>query len=352
MIKRILFIVVPLILAVSCKSSEDRREEQNTNEKMTDMQVGYIGTYTKKEGHVDGQAEGIYKVYRDPATGKLENGGTAAIITNPSFVKVSKDKAYLYAVSELGEGDAPAGYIHTFKISDDHSLEEIGKVSTESFAPCYIAEDKTGKFIFVANYVGGVVMLYEKAPDGSLITKQKVTLQNPEKSHPHSVNIAADNKHVFINDLGNDRIWFFVFDAEGGELLLHPSSHIQLTEGAGPRHFAFSEKVKYGYSINELNSSITAFEIKENGELTPLMNISTLPEGYEGKNSSADIHLHPSGKFLYACNRGHNSIVSYKIEKNGNLAFLEHTSTGGETPRNFAISGDGTFLICGQPGFR
>ncbi|MCM4160807.1 lactonase family protein [Antarcticibacterium flavum] len=343
MIKRFLFIGIPLILTVSCKSSADEKKD-NPNEKITKMEVAYIGTYTKKEGHVDGQAEGIYTVYRDPETGKLEKGNTAAKVTNPSFVKMSKDKDYLYAVSELGAGDAPSGYIHSFKINEDHGLEEIGKISTEGFAPCYIAEDITGNFIFVANYVGGVVMLYEKAPDGSLMIKQKVTLENPDKSHPHSVNISANNKHVFINDLGNDRIWFFDFDAEGGELLAKPSSHIQLTEGSGPRHFAFSSKGEFGYSINELNSTVSAFEIGENGELAHLMNISTLPEGYKEENSAADIHLHPSGKYLYASNRGHNSIVGYKIEENGKLGVLAHTSTGGETPRNFAISGDGDFL--------
>jgi 6-phosphogluconolactonase len=184
-----------------------------------------------------------------------------------------------------------------------------------------------------------------KKGDGNLVKKQKITLENPEGSHPHSVNITSNNQHVFINDLGHDRIWFFDFDAEGGELLPKPSSHIQLAEGSGPRHFAFSSEDKFGYSINELNSTISAFKIEENGELSLLMNISTLPEGYEGKNSSADIHLHPLGKYLYASNRGHNSIVSFIIdEKTGHPKFLEHTSTRGETPRNFAITEDGNFL--------
>ncbi|HSI71154.1 MAG TPA: beta-propeller fold lactonase family protein, partial [Gillisia sp.] len=191
------------------------------NKKPKEMNVAYIGTYTKKEDHVDGKAEGIYTVYQDPGTGELKFGATAAIITNPSFVKVGKNKKTLYAVSELGEGDAHSGYIHSFRINDDHSLEAIGKVSTESFAPCYIAEDNSGKFIFVANYVEGVVMLYEKKSDGSLKPKQKITLENPEKSHPHSVNITAKNEHIFINDLGNDRIWFYNFNAEEGKLMPH-----------------------------------------------------------------------------------------------------------------------------------
>jgi 6-phosphogluconolactonase len=341
MVKRIVLIVLPFFLFNSCKTGPEDIHHQITKE----MKITYIGTYTKKEDHVDGKAKGIYLVYRDPVTGLLEFGANAAKITNPSFLKVGKDNRNLYVVSELGPGDAPSGYIHSFRIRDDHSLEEIGKVSTESFAPCYIAEDKTGKFIFVANYVGGVVMLYEKSPDGHLVQKQKITLDNPENSHPHSVNITDDNKTVYINDLGNDRIWFFDFNAEEGKLIPHPSSFVQLAEGSGPRHFAFSKSGKFGYSINEHNSTVSSFRITENGELEQLNDISTLPEDFDGENSAADIHLHPSGKFLYTSNRGHNSIVTFELtKKTGKLKLLGHTSTKGQTPRNFGITEDGEFL--------
>lgn len=345
MFKRIVLIVLPFAFVFnSCKTGPEEKLNDQTKIS-TAMKIAYIGTYTKKEGHVDGKAEGIYTVYQDSATGILKLGNTAAIITNPSFLKAGKDNKNLYAVSELGANDDSSGYIYSFRINDDHSLEEIGKVSTESFAPCYITEDKTGNFIFVANYVGGVVMLYEKQSDGSLVTKQKITLENPDESHPHSVNISEDNKTVYINDLGNDRIWLFNLNTEDGKLVPHPSSFVQLAEGSGPRHFAFSSSGKFGYSINELNSTISSFRITQSGELEHLNDISTLPKDYKGENSAADIHMHPSGKFLYASNRGHNSIVSFTINnKTGIAEILEHTSTKGKTPRNFGITMDGRFL--------
>lgn len=340
----VLLLFPVVFTAISCKSGPKQNLEAQ-HEIFTEMKVAYIGTYTKKEDHVDGKAAGIYTVYQEPSTGDLKFGGTVANITNPSFVKVGKDRKNLYAVSELGSGDAPSGYIHSFRIRDDHSLEEIGRVSTESFAPCYIAEDNTGKYVFVANYVGGVVMMYEKQENGNLVKKQKITLENPEGSHPHSVNISANNKHVFINDLGNDRILFFDLNAEEGKLVPHPSSFVRLAEGSGPRHFAFSSTGEFGYSINELNSSVSVFKVRETGELVHLFDVSTLPEDYEGENSAADIHIHPSGKYLYASNRGHDSIVSFIIDEGtGKLDLIEHTSTGGETPRNFAVTGEGNFF--------
>ncbi len=344
--KIILISIIPLLVISSCKNENHEKykaeEKKNNTTAMTPI---YIGTYTKKEGHVDGQAEGIYTVFQSE-TGELKKGETVAKITNPSFVRASGDNRHLYAVSELGPGDGPSGLIYSFKINDDHSLEETGSISTESFAPCYIAEDRSGQYVFVANYVGGVVMMYAKDADGSLKKQQKISLENPERSNPHSVNISADNKYVYITDLGNDRIWIYVLDTEKGSLVPHATPYIQLPEGSGPRHFTFSENNNFAYSINELNSSVSAFKIEEEGTLNPIMNISSLPEDFSDNNSAADIHIHPSGKFLYASNRGHNSIAAFKIdEETGALENIDFTSTEGATPRNFAISPNGAFLL-------
>src|SRR5690606_33610836 len=241
--------------------------------------------------------------------------------------------------------DGAAGLIYSYKIKDDYSLEETGRISTESFAPCYIAEDKSGEFVFVANYVGGVVMMYEKNPDGSLKKLQKLTLENPEKSNPHSVNISFDNRFVYITDLGNDRVWIFNLDKENKTLNPNETPYIQLEKGSGPRHFAFSKTNEFAYSINELNSSISAFRVGQNGVLGHSEDISTLPEDFTEKNSGADIHIHPSGEFLYVSNRGHNSIGSFRIDKKtGKLDNISFTATQGATPRNFSISPDGSFL--------
>ncbi|HZJ36274.1 MAG TPA: beta-propeller fold lactonase family protein, partial [Gillisia sp.] len=179
-----------LLLFASFSCGRNSGENKNTEE--DSLNTIYTGTYTKKEGHVNGQADGIYTLYQNPENGSLKFGTTVAKIINPSFVKVSKDNKYLYAVSELGENDAPSGYIYSYKINPDHSLTETGKLSTESYAPCHIAMDQTGEFVFVSNYVGGVVVVYKKKADGSLEKKQKINLDNPESSNAHSVSISAN----------------------------------------------------------------------------------------------------------------------------------------------------------------
>ena len=273
----------------------------------------YVGTYTKKEGHVDGKAEGIYLLLQNPKNGKLEQLRTVAEVVNPSFVKTSPDGKFLFAVSELGPGDGDSGFIYSFKINPDLSLEQISKLSTEAFAPAHVEVDKTGNYIFVSNYVGGVVMVYKVMADGVLQKQQRIDLENPEQSHAHSVTISKDNKKAYVADLGNDRIWIFDFDAEEGKLIPNHQEFIQLEQGTGPRHFTVSKDGRFAWSINELNSTVSGYRISEDGGLELIQTISSLPEDFTGKNYPADIHVHPSGKTLYVSNRGHNSIASFSI---------------------------------------
>lgn len=303
----------------------------------------FIGTYTKKEGHVNGKAEGIYLMYRNLEDGTLRKEGTVAEVVNPSFVKESLDRNNLYAVSELGEKDASSGFLYSFEIKPDNSLERIGKIPTEGFAPCHVAVDGTGEYIFVSNYLGGVVAVYKRGSAGEAVPMQIIELENKKTAHSHSVTFSSDNKHFYVADLGNDRIWIYDFDDSTGEIKPNRNSFVKLADGAGPRHFTFSRDGKYAYSINELDSSVSVFQVLKNGGLEVVQTISTLPNDFSDPNSAADIHLHPSGDFLYASNRGHNSIVSYKIHQ-GKLRVLGFTPTSGETPRNFAIDSRGTFL--------
>ena len=320
------------------------QQKENKNLKDPYMVTMYIGSYTKKEGHVDGKAEGIYTLYHNKETGNLEMGETVAKVTNPSFVKVSRDGKYLFAVSELGPGDAESGFVYSYKVNEDDSLEELSKVSTEGFAPAHITIDQSGGFLFVANYMGGVVMMY-KIKDGYLKRQQRINLNNPKKSHAHSVTISADNQQAYIADLGNDKIWIYNLDENEGKLTPGDQSFVSLPKGAGPRHFTLSSNGRFAYSINELDSSVSVFKVLEKGGLEIIQNISSLPEKFSGNNSGADIHLHPSGRFLYASNRGHNSIVSFKVNgSSGKLSTLEYTSTRGKTPRGFAISPNGNYL--------
>ncbi|HET8753578.1 MAG TPA: lactonase family protein [Salinimicrobium sp.] len=304
----------------------------------------YIGTYTKKEGHVDGKAEGIYSVYQNTKNGRLRFGETVAEITNPSFVKVSRDGKNLYAVSELGPKDAESGFVFSYKINEDDSLTEIGKISTEAFAPCHIEIDNTGKFVFVSNYLGGVVMVYHRNKNGILEKKQRLDIADPEISHPHSVTVSPDNKHFYVADLGSDKIFIYDFDSEGN-IKPNKMPFLSLEKSSGPRHLCFSKNGNFIYVVNELNNSLKVLEVSTGGELKLLQELSTLPEDFSGKNSAADIHLHPSGRFLYVSNRGHNSIAAYKIEENsGKVELIGFTDTEGEIPRNFAIDPQGKFL--------
>ncbi len=338
------FLLLPVLLGISCKGTG--KKDMITPSNTATMETAFIGTYTKKEGHVDGRGEGIYTMYQNSDTGALIMGETVAEIINPSFIKISANKKNLYAVSELAPRDGESGFIHSYRINKDNSLEEIGKISTESFAPCYIAEDPTGNFIFVANYVGGVVMMYKKNKDGSLIRNEKITFGDPENSHPHSVTISRNGKHVYIADLGHDRIWIFDLNVKKGIIKPNKTPFVQLKEGAGPRHFTIAANGKFAYSINELHSSVSTFKIESAGELFHISDSSSLPEDFSGKNSAADIHLHPSGNFLYVSNRGHNSIAAFKINiETGILTLLGFTSTEGEIPRNFAVTKDGKYLF-------
>ena len=337
-------LVVGLLLMFgACGQNAGNKAE--VNQEKQDMNKMFIGTYTKPEGHVNGQANGIYVLYQDPKSGSLEKGKTVAEVINPSFVKASKDGGFLFAVSELGSGDAESGFVYSFKINEDNSLQELSKLSTENFAPAHIEIDKTGNYVFVSNYMGGVVMVYEKKENGALEKVQRVDLENPAESHAHSVTISADNEHAYIADLGNDKIWIFDLDAKSGKLTSAPQPSVDLEKGAGPRHFTLSKKGDFAYSINELNSTVTVFEVLPNGGLEKVQVISSLPEGFSGENSAADIHLHPSGKLLYTSNRGHNSITAYNVDQEtGKLSNPRFTATRGKTPRSFAISPDGEFL--------
>jgi len=305
----------------------------------------YVGTYTKKEGHVDGKAQGIYLLNQDPNTGNLNFVCTAAQMTNPSFVKVGKMGKYLYAVSELGPNDAETGFIHSFEILEDGSLKNIGKLSTGGLAPCHISIDRSGKYAFVSNYMGGIVMVYKIKSDGSLEKSQELKLEDADSAHAHSVKISGDNRYAYIADLGNDKIWIYHFDVMEGKLKTHDKKFVKLKDGAGPRHLSFAKNGSFAYSINELNSTVSTFQIGKDGSLDHLQDITALPESYKHSNSAADIHIHPSGKFLYTSNRGHNSIAVFGINADtGKLSNIDFVPIAGKTPRNFAISPYGKYL--------
>jgi 6-phosphogluconolactonase len=303
----------------------------------------YAGTYTRPG------APGIYRYRLNPTTGELALLESASAGANPSFLAFHPNGKYLYAVNELD-----SGLVSAFALdAQSGQLTPLNQQSSHGSAPCHLATDRQGKFLLVANYVSGSLSVYELEADGR-IGKTIQTLQHEGRSvnserqegpHAHYVTATSDNRFVLCCDLGLDKVLVYQLDPDSGQLTL--SSEAVLQPGAGPRHLAFHPTERYAYVINELDSSMTVFTYAaETGRLTELQTLSTLPEGYTGENSTAEIWVHPSGRFVYGSNRGHDSIVIYSVEEaTGTLTLVGHTSTQGKSPRSFIIAPSGTLLL-------
>ncbi|MCY7352504.1 MAG: lactonase family protein [Cytophagaceae bacterium] len=301
-----------------------------------------VGTYTT------GKSEGIYVYKFNNKTGQFSAVSTATGLKNPSFLTVSPDQKFVYSVGETDGG----GSVHAF--SFDKKTGNLAKLNTQSSqgaGPCYVTVDKTGKWVMVGNYGGGSLTVLPVEKDGSLGKPTQnikhegssVNAQRQAAPHVHSVNISANNRDVFVPDLGVDQVVGYRLDDQTGQLT--PGTPTNVTKGSGPRHFAFHPNGKFAYVIQELSGTVTAFDYRD-GSLTALQTLPTLPGDYKGGNSCADIHVSPDGKFLYGSNRGHDSIVIYAIDKKtGKLTLAGHQSVLGKTPRNFAIDPSGAFVL-------
>ena len=315
----------------------------------------YLGTYTRKEGHVDGKGSGIYMARRVGADSLGEIVLVGEGITNPSFIALSKDGRYLYAVEETGQAVDTSGHLQAFAIEKDR-LRPLNRQAVHGFAPCYVQVDSASRFVLTANYAGGVTF-FPIAPDGSLLPASDV--QWPEgsgpterqtASHPHSVELSPDSRFAYVADLGADKIWIFETDAAAGKLKPAKSPWVKLAPGAGPRHLVLHPKAPYAYVVNELNNTVTALNRDvESGKLDTLASVGTLPKGFSGPNYTADIHLAPNGRWLYASNRGHNSIAAFAVgPDDGLLTPIGIFPCRGEIPRGFAIAPEGNLLIVGN----
>lgn len=316
----------------------------------------FVGTYTDK------QSKGIYAFRFDAASSELTPLGLAAETTNPSFLAIDPSHRFLYAVNELQKyKDASSGVVTAFAIDDRKADRQTGKlqvlneVASRGSDPCYIAFDKTGKWALVANYTGGSVAVFPVRHDGhigesSAFIQHKGSSVNRERQegpHAHWIETTPDNRFAIAVDLGLDELLIYRFDAKNGSLTPNDPPYVKLDPGAGPRHLAFHPNGKFAYVVNELQSSITTFAFDANhGALHKLETVSTLPKNFSGKNDTAEIEVHPSGKFLFASNRGHDTIAAFAIDsKTGALTPIDHFSTQGKTPRNFEIDPTGKFLF-------
>ncbi|MEZ4888046.1 MAG: lactonase family protein [Chitinophagales bacterium] len=334
----------------SQKNADSAVNESKENEPLIPL---YIGTYTRKEGHVDGKAKGIYVYQMNTKTGELSYLNEIGGITNPSYLTIHPNRKYLYAVSETGDGESAA--VHAYSIdANTKKLTEINQVAAEGYAPCYISVEQTGKYALVANYVTGNVTMLPIAANGGLEKATSIDYHKdnasknirPRTAHAHFIAPDLNNRYALSADLGVNKLYVYEMDLEQGKLVLKSAEGTETA--AGPRHIDFHPTLPYVYSINELNGTIDIWNYDaEVGKLTLQNMVVTYPKDYSGSISSADIHVHPSGKFLYASNRGNlNDIAAFQIDsKTGGLTFLERTSTQGKTPRNFVISPDGRFLL-------
>ena len=311
----------------------------------------YVGTYTGPA------SKGIYAFRYDPASGKSTSLGLMAESTNPSFLAIDPTQHYLYAANEVGDykGEKSGG-LSGFAIDrKTGKLTFLNEVSSRGAGPCHVALDKTGKYLLVANYDGGSVAVFPVLPDGRLGEASAVVqhgghgpnAERQEGPHAHEIQLTRDNRFAVAADLGLDELLVYRFDPAKGTLAANDPPFAKVDPGAGPRHFALHPNGKFVYSLNEMGGSVTAFAYDaRRGTLRNLQTISSLPKDFKGKNDSAEIVADASGKFLYASNRGPDNIAVFAIDSaKGTLKLIEHVSTKGKTPRNFAIDPTGRFLF-------
>ncbi|MGC6566573.1 MAG: lactonase family protein [Akkermansiaceae bacterium] len=316
----------------------------------------YLGTYTQ------GESKGIYRSTLNEVTGKLSDPVLAAELENPSFLVISPNQKYLFAVSETGKfkGEEGGG-VSSFAIGEDGGLTLINQVNSCGGAPCHISTDPDGKSVLVANYMGGSTSSYQIAADGKLVSPsaggfiqhkgQGAQLPRQAAPHAHAVNVDPSGKRAFVADLGLDKVLIYKLDAAAGTITPNDPPFLKLPGATGPRHFSFHPSGKWAYTNLEMSLQIAALSHDaETGALEVLEIESTVPEGTERKgNSTAECMVHPSGKWVYVSNRGHNTIAAFAIDqKTGKLDFIERESTQGEIPRNFGIDPSGKFLIAGN----
>jgi 6-phosphogluconolactonase len=296
----------------------------------------YVGTYTS------GESEGIYYFDFNSKTGELNNKKLAVKIENPSFISLSSNRKYLYAVGESNNFDKnKGGSVNAFSVSKNGSLKFLNNVSSNGAHPCHVSLNENDNMVAVSNYSGGNISIHTIEKNGQLKDAFQVIDHNSEteKSHAHSAKFY--NNELFIADLGRNFLAQYQLNSDSVKL----NKNYEMAKNAGPRHFEISKKGNFIYVINELNSTISVLK-KGNEKYENLQDISTLKADFKGENSCADIHLSKNENFLYGSNRGENSIVAYKINKeNGTLKKIQSISVNGDWPRNFTLSPNGKYLL-------
>jgi 6-phosphogluconolactonase len=313
----------------------------------------YFGTSCSDPG------TGIFQSTLDMKTGQLSEATLAAEAVSPGFLAIHPDGKHLYSVGELGgfKGKSP-GSVSAFKIDTATGiLEPLNSQPVGGLGPCHLIVDPSGRNVLTAQYGGGSCSVLPISTDGSLkpcsdfhqhTGGSGVVPNRQDAPHTHSINLDAAGRIAIVADLGLDQILIYQFNPEAGTLVPNDPPFVATEPGGGPRHFVFHPNGKFAYVNLELSSQVTAFEYDAaRGALTAIQTLPTLPAGFEGDNSTAEIRTTPDGRFLYVSNRGHNSIAMYAIDakKTGKLTPLGFEPTRGEIPRNFNLDPTGTYLI-------
>lgn len=302
-----------------------------------------VGTYTNSC-----QSKGIYVYEFNTKKAQIRLKKRSDSLVNPSYLALSKDNKFLYAVNENGLESTVSSFGFD---SESGAMTAINKVDSQGADPCYIINDANN--VITANYSGGNISVFGKNEDGSLTEAKQVVQhygkginkERQESSHVHMVYFSPDKKYVLSNDLGTDKIYVYNYNPTAPKEVLTLKDSVSVKEGSGPRHLTFSKNGKFVYLLQELDGSLTSFSY-DDGKLTPVFETTILEKDYKGTFSAADIHVSPNGKFLYATNRGEaNNITVFKIKKKGKLQLKEQVSTLGKGPRNFVIDPTGKFLL-------
>jgi 6-phosphogluconolactonase len=303
--------------------------------------LAYVGTFTK------GESKGIYGFRLQTQELEVSQNitlvplGLAAETPNPAFLEIDPKRRVVFAANDLHEFEGqPSGAVSAFAVEPaTGKLILLNQRPSMGAAPCFLGLDREGRNLLVTNCVGGSVAVLPVAPDGRLGPATDVVKHPGKDPHTHGVTLSPDNRFAFACDMGLDRLMAYRFDAEKGKLTPATPAVISMKAGTGPRHLAFRPDGRFAYVLGAKASTLTTFAYDaRTGGLREVQTVSSLPESFEGTNAAAEVTVHPSGKYLYASNRGHNSVVLLAIDaEKGTLTFVEEQGTGGKTPRHFGL---------------